>query len=103
MPAMVIFNALIQRERLGSGGIMRVAIPNAVFAELIQGVVTITTIETAVAFVAHDIIPVDIVFTAPGPDQANGDHLKLVSAAQHNILRRGPYVRCYEAPKLHWI
>ena len=55
MPARVVFNALIQRERLGSGGIVGVAIPHAVFAKLVQGVVTITTVETAVAFVAHDI------------------------------------------------
>ena len=67
MPAMVVFNALIQRERLGSGGIGRVAIPNAVFAELTQSVVTITTLETAVAFDVHDIKPVDIFWHNPWP------------------------------------
>ena len=104
VPARAIFGALIQRERLGStaiGGGM--AIPHAVFAGLTQSVVIITTLETAVDFDAHDKKPVDIILTILGPDQADCDHLKLVSAAQHNILRRGPYVRRYEAPKLNWI
>ena len=85
IPARVVFDALIKRERLGSTGIGGgMAIPHAVFAELTQSVVIITTIETAVAFDAHDKKPVDIVFTILGPDQADCDHLKLVSmAAKH--------------------
>ena len=86
MPSRVVFDALIKRERLGSTGIGGgVAIPHAVFTELKQSVVTITTIETAVAFDAHDKKPVDIVFTILGPDQADCDHLKLVSAAAKHL------------------
>ena len=54
VPARAIFDALIQRERLGStaiGGGM--AIPHAVFAGLTQNVVIITTLARAVAFDAH--------------------------------------------------
>ena len=84
-PARTIFDALIQRDRLGStaigGGI---AIPHAVFAGLTQSVVIITTLERAVTFDARDKKPVDIIFTILGPDQADCDHLKLVSmAAKH--------------------
>ena len=82
MPTRAVFDALTQRERLGStaiGGGM--AIPHAVFAELKQSVVIITTLETAVAFDAHDKKPVDIICTILGPNQADCDHLKLVSAA----------------------
>ena len=43
--------------------------------------VIVTTIETGAAFDAHDKEPVDIVFAILGPDQADCDHLKLVSAA----------------------
>ena len=41
----------------------------------------VTTIETGAAFDAHDKETVDIVFAILGPDQADCDHLKLVSAA----------------------
>ena len=69
MPARVVFDALIKRERLGSTGIGGgVAIPHAVFAELSQSVVVITTLETAVYFEAYDKKPVDIVCTT-WPDQ----------------------------------
>ena len=82
MPARVVFDALIKRERLGSTGIGGgTAIPHAVFAELTHSLVLIATIETAVAFDAHDKKPVDIILTILGPDQADCDHLKLVSAA----------------------
>ena len=55
VPARAIFDALIQRERLGStaigGGI---AIPHAVFSGLTQSVVIISTPEKAVACDVHD-------------------------------------------------
>ena len=85
VPVREIFDALIQRERLGStaiGGGM--AIPHAVLAGLTQSVVIITTLERAVAFDTHDKKPVDIFCTILGPDQADCDHLKLMSmAAKH--------------------
>ena len=66
MPARAIFDALTQRERLNAiGGGM--AIPHAVFAELTQSVVIITTLETAVAFDAHDKKPVDVICNNPWP------------------------------------
>ena len=64
------------------------AIPHAVFAELTQSVVIITTLETAVAFDAHDKKQVDIVCTILGPDQADCDHLNWYLPRQ-NILRTG--------------
>ena len=86
MPARVVFDALIKRERLGSTGIgCGMAIPHAVFAELTQSVVIITTIETAVAYDAYDKEPVDIVLTILGSDQADCDHLKLLSAAAKHL------------------
>ena len=82
VPAQAVFDALIKRELLGSTGIGGgMAIPHALFAELTQSVVITTTLKTAVAFDAHDKKPVNIVCTILGPDQADCDHLKLVSAA----------------------
>ena len=101
VPARAVFDALIKRERLGSTGIGGgMAIPHAVFAELMQSVVIITTLETAVAFDARDKKPVDIVCTILGPDQADCDHLKLVSAAA-KYLANGASVRRCVAPKQH--
>ena len=86
IPARAIFDALIQRERLGSTAIGGgVAIPHAVFANLTQSVVIITTLERAVAYDAHDKKPVDIICTILGPDQADCDHLKLVSMASKHL------------------
>ena len=86
MPTRAVFDALTQRERLGSAAIGDgMAIPHAVFAELKQSVVIITTLETAVAFDAHDKKPVDIICTILGPNQADCDHLKLVSAAAKHL------------------
>ena len=92
VPARAVFDALIKRERLGSTGIGGgMAIPHAVFAELTQSVVIITTLETAVAFDAHDKKPVDIVCTILGPGQADCDHLKLVSAAAKHLATGATY------------
>ena len=60
------------------------AIPHAVFEGLAKSMVIITTLERAVAFDAHDKKPVDIICTILSPDQADFDHLKLISmAAKH--------------------
>ena len=109
MPVRAVFDALTKRERLGSTAIgSGMAIPHAVFAELKQSVVIITTLETAVAFDAHDKRPVDIICTILGPDQADCNHLKLVSAAAKHLangavcqaLRRAKTVsdvrRCFD-------
>ena len=45
----------------------------------------VNTIETGAAFDAHDNEPVDIVFAILGPDQADCDHIKLVSAAAKHL------------------
>ena len=61
------------------------AIPHAVFAGLTQSVFIITTLERAVAFGAHDKKPVDIICTILGPDQADCDHLRLVSMVAKHV------------------
>ena len=81
-----VFDALMQRERLGStaigGGI---AIPHAVFADLANSVVIISILEKPVGFDSHDKKPVDIICTILGPDQADCDHLKLLSTAAKRL------------------
>ena len=61
------------------------AIPNAVFAELKQSLVITTTLEKAVAFDTRNKKPVDIFGKILGPDQADCNHLKLLSAAAKHL------------------
>ena len=86
LPTRAVFDALMQRERLGStdigGG---TAIPHAVFADLAQSVVIISILEKPINFDSNDKKPVDIIFTILGRDQADCDHLKLVSTASKRL------------------
>jgi len=61
------------------------AIPHAVFAELKQSLVITTTLEKAVAFDTRNKKPVDIFGKILGPDQADYNHLKLLSAAAKHL------------------
>jgi PTS system nitrogen regulatory IIA component len=86
LPTRAVFDALMQRERLGStdigGG---TAIPHAVFPDLAQSVVIISILEKPINFDSNDKKPVDIIFTILGQDQADCDHLKLVSTASKRL------------------
>ena len=77
-----VFDAIMQRERLGSTAIGDgIAIPHAVFTELKNSVVILTILNNAIAFESHDKKPVDIVFTILGHEQTDCDNLKLLSKA----------------------
>lgn len=81
-----VFEALMQRERLGSTGIGGgIAIPHAVFSELTKSLVTVTVLDKAIEFGAHDRNPVDIILTIIGSDQAERGHSKLVSTASKQL------------------
>ena len=86
LSARAVFDALMQRERLGSTAIGGgTAIPHAVFADLARSVVIISILEKPVDFDSYDKKPVDIICTILGPDQADCDHLKLVSTAAKRL------------------
>ncbi|MGB2006463.1 MAG: PTS sugar transporter subunit IIA [Candidatus Puniceispirillaceae bacterium] len=86
LSARAVFDALMQRERLGSTAIGGgTAIPHAVFADLAHSVVIISILEKPVDFDSNDKKPVDIICTILGPDQADCDHLKLVSTASKRL------------------
>jgi PTS system nitrogen regulatory IIA component len=75
-----VFDALLQRERLGSTGFGRgIAIPHVKFRGL-KGIVCIFARTTEpIAFDAPDGEPVDIIFLLLGPEHASGDHLKALA------------------------
>lgn len=79
-----VFEAMLQRERLGSTGFGRgIAIPHVKFKGLKAIVCLFARLEKPIDFESLDGEPVDIVFLLLAPEHAAGDHLK----ALHRISR----------------
>jgi nitrogen PTS system EIIA component len=80
VPARAIFDALLQRERLGSTGIGNgIAIPHGKFEGLNRLVGVFARLDKAIDFDALDGQPVDLVFVLLAPEGAGADHLKGLS------------------------
>jgi nitrogen PTS system EIIA component len=87
LPARLIFDALLQRERLGSTGIgSGIAIPHGKFEGLNRLVGLFARLEKPIDFDALDGQPVDLVFVLLAPEGAGADHLKGLSKVAR-ILR----------------
>jgi len=81
-----LFDTVMRRERLGSTGIGQgIAIPHIVHADLSQTIGLLAVLETPVDFDAPDRKPVDIVCLVIGPEHADSDHLKYVSAVARSF------------------
>jgi len=99
LPAREIFDALLQRERLGSTGIGDgVAIPHGKLAKLkaIYGV--FARLERPIEFDALDGNPVDLIFLLITPESAGADHLKALACAAR-MLRDSEIVATIRATK----
>jgi nitrogen PTS system EIIA component len=80
LPEREIFDALLQRERLGSTGIgSGIAIPHAKFPRLDALHGLFFQLEKPVDFEALDGQPVDLVFVLLAPEDAGADHLKALA------------------------
>lgn len=78
--ANVIFESLLQRERLGSTGFGRgIAIPHVRLAGLSRIVCVFAKLEEPINFEAMDGEPVDLLFLLLAPEHAGADHLKALS------------------------
>lgn len=76
----VVFETLLQRERLGSTGLgSGIAIPHGKFADLKRVVGLFAQLERPVDFEAMDDEPVDLVFVLLAPETAGADHLKALA------------------------
>lgn len=76
----IIFEALLQRERLGSTGIGKgIAIPHGKFTELPKLCGLFARLEKPIDFEALDHEPVDLVFLLLAPENAGADHLKALA------------------------
>lgn len=72
-----VFDALLQRERLGSTGIGNgLAIPHGRFPALTHLVGAFVRLDKPVDFESVDGIPVDLVFVLLAPEGAGADHLQ---------------------------
>ncbi len=89
LPAREIFEAVLQRERLGSTGIGRgIAIPHCRHASVKKITCVFARLETPIAFDAMDGNPVDLIFLLLAPEDAGADHLKAL--ARVSRLMREP-------------
>ncbi|MBX3597588.1 MAG: PTS IIA-like nitrogen regulatory protein PtsN [Rhizobiaceae bacterium] len=80
LPERVIFDTILQRERLGSTGVGNgIAIPHGKLNGVKKIVGVFARLETPVDFEALDDQPVDLVFLLLAPEGAGADHLKALS------------------------
>jgi len=77
----IIYNNLLNRERLGSTGLGRgFAVPHARVPDLDQPVGCFFRLNEPVNFDSPDNLPVDLVFTIVIPQEATEEHLLILSA-----------------------
>ncbi len=76
----VIFEALMERERLGTTGVGQgIAIPHAKLAELPGLCGFFSRMSTPIDFEAIDDQPVDLIFLLLAPETAGAEHLKALA------------------------
>ena len=81
LPQSAIYNNLLNRERLGSTGLGQgFAVPHARLPDLHVTVGCFFRLKQAVNFESPDNRPVDLVFTIIIPEDANEEHLQILSS-----------------------
>jgi len=87
LAAREIFDAILQRERLGSTGVGDgVAIPHGKLAKCQQIFGVFARLDRPIDFDAPDGLPVDLIFLLVAPESAGADHLKAL-AMSARLLR----------------
>src|SRR3546814_13965148 len=85
----VIFNVLLERERLGSTGVGRgIAIPHGKIAGIDHLFGLLVRLQAPVPFDSVDEAPVDIVFLLLAPETAGADQLKALSRVSRLLERK---------------
>jgi PTS system nitrogen regulatory IIA component len=75
-----IFDAILQRERLGSTGVGDgIAIPHGKLAKCARIFGVFARLERPIDFEALDGLPVDLIFLLVAPETAGADHLKALA------------------------
>src|SRR5271163_1516487 len=80
LAAREIFDAILQRERLGPTGVGDgIAIPHGKIAKCHRIFGVFARLERAIDFEALDGLPVDLIFLLIAPESAGADHLKALA------------------------
>jgi len=90
LPARAIFDAVLQRERLGSTGVGDgVAIPHGKLPQCSRIFGVFARLERPIDFDAPDGLPVDLLFLLIAPENAGADHLKALASIARTL--RNPH------------
>lgn len=80
LEAGLIFDKLLERERLGTTGVGQgIAIPHGKFAGLDQVHGLFARLETPIDFESMDDQPVDLIFVLLAPEPSGAEHLKALA------------------------
>ncbi len=75
-----VFDALLERERLGSTGLGKgIALPHARMSQIAQSVAAFIQLPEGIDFDAIDNQPVDLAFAMLVPEEATEEHLQLLA------------------------
>jgi len=95
----VIFDVLLERERLGTTGVGNgIAIPHGKLAELNQLYGVFARAEKPIPFESIDDQPVDLIFLLLAPQNAGADHLKALARVSR-LLRDATFCEQLRATK----
>ncbi len=94
-----IFDAVLQRERLGSTGVGQgVAIPHARLAGIDEVVGVLARLRSPVDFESIDGRPADLIFMLIAPEDAGAEHLKALARVSRLLRREDVRQRLRAAP-----
>lgn len=97
--ARTIFDAVLQRERLGSTGVGQgVAIPHARLSGMNEVVGVFARLRTPVDFESIDGRPADLIFMLLAPENAGAEHLKALARVSRLLRREDVRQRLRAAP-----
>ncbi len=86
----LIFDTLLERERLGTTGVGNgIAIPHGKLADLGRLYGVFARLEKPIDFDAIDEHPVDLVFLLLAPESAGADHLKALARVSRLLRDQG--------------
>jgi nitrogen PTS system EIIA component len=86
----VIFDTLLQREKLGSTGLGQgIAIPHGRLPSITRVYGVFARLQNAIAFDSVDGDPVDLVFALISPDHAGADHLTALARVSRLLRDAG--------------
>lgn len=97
--ARTVFDAVLQRERLGSTGVGQgVAIPHARLSGMNEVVGIFARLRTPVDFESIDGRPADLIFMLLAPETAGAEHLKALARVSRLLRREDVRQRLRAAP-----